>query len=115
MPEHLALATCPVCGAVSQDLKINKNGNCYIYCDENNCKTVFGKKKSRELIQKYKGKGNNEEIKPAITRIGTGTNTTIGTTASVRTDIRRDTGRRTDGTNPEFDGRNDERAGIGCL
>jgi len=49
MGEIIGRTTCPVCGAPNQNLKINKNGNLYMYCD-NRCSTRFNPQESRELI-----------------------------------------------------------------
>lgn len=49
MGEIIARCACPVCGAANQNLKINKRGNLYIYCD-NRCATRFSPKDSREIL-----------------------------------------------------------------
>ena len=53
MGEIIARTTCPVCGAPSQNVKINKNGNLYIYC-ENRCSTRYNPKESRELLDELR-------------------------------------------------------------
>lgn len=53
MGEIIARTTCPVCGAPNQNLKINKNGNLYMYCD-NRCSSRFNPKESRELIDELR-------------------------------------------------------------
>lgn len=53
MGEIIARTTCPVCGAPNQNLKINKNGNLYMYCD-NRCSSRFNPKESRVLIDELR-------------------------------------------------------------
>lgn len=53
MGEIIARTTCPVCGAPNQNLKINKNGNLYMYCD-NRCSSRFNPKESQELIDELR-------------------------------------------------------------
>lgn len=53
MGEIIGRMTCPVCGAPNQNLKINKNGNLYSYCD-NRCSVRFNAKESRELIDELR-------------------------------------------------------------
>ena len=50
MGEIIGRMACPVCGEPGQNLKINKNGNLYMYCD-NRCSTRFNPKESREIIE----------------------------------------------------------------
>lgn len=53
MGEIIGRTACPVCGAPEQNVKINKNGNLYMYCD-NRCSTRFNPKESRELIDELR-------------------------------------------------------------
>lgn len=53
MGEIIGRMTCPVCGAQHQNLKINKNGNLYMYCD-NRCSARFNPKESREIIDELR-------------------------------------------------------------
>ncbi len=53
MGEIIGRTACPVCGAPSQNVKINKNGNLYIYC-ENRCSTRYNPKESREILDELR-------------------------------------------------------------
>ena len=48
MAEIVGRFTCPVCGEPSQDLKKNKNGKLYCYCDCG-CKSQLNSKDSRAV------------------------------------------------------------------
>ena len=48
MGEIIGRMACPVCGAPGQNLKVNKNGNLYVYCDKR-CSTRFNAQESREI------------------------------------------------------------------
>lgn len=50
MGEIIARTSCPICGEGNQDVKINKNGNLYMYCD-NRCSIRFNPKESREALE----------------------------------------------------------------
>lgn len=49
MSEVVGRWTCPVCGEQAQDLKVNKNGKLYCYCD-NGCKSQLSNKNSRSAL-----------------------------------------------------------------
>lgn len=49
MPEIIARTSCPICGEPEQVVKINKNGNLYMYCD-NRCSVRFNPRESRQAI-----------------------------------------------------------------
>lgn len=82
---------CPVCGEPAQDIKVNKNGNLYIYCD-NGCRVNLSGKVSRKIkpvllsgnntslngafITSIKGMKQNE-TKCELRTVETGTNRTI--------------------------------------
>lgn len=41
--------TCPICNEPNQDLRVNKNGNLYMYCD-NGCSIKFNPAMSRKHL-----------------------------------------------------------------
>lgn len=47
--ETIGRITCPVCGEVSQDVRINKNGYLYMICD-NSCRVNFTKAQSLKWL-----------------------------------------------------------------
>lgn len=49
MAETVGRVTCPVCGELSQDLRVNKNNKLYCYCD-NGCKWQLNSKNSRTIL-----------------------------------------------------------------
>ena len=49
MAETVGRVTCPVCGEVLQDLRVNKNNKLYCYCD-NGCKWQLNSKNSRSVL-----------------------------------------------------------------
>lgn len=49
MPETVGRVTCTVCGEPSQDLRVNKNGKLYCYCDCG-CKWQLNSKQSRAVL-----------------------------------------------------------------
>lgn len=72
----IARLSCPICGEPLQDLKVNKNGNLYCFCD-NGCRVTLSGKMSRAyrprllagenisagkigIITTLKGSGTNE-------------------------------------------------------
>ena len=103
----IARMKCPICGEDAQDVKINKNGNLYIYCD-NGCRVNFSGKESRKIkpvllagnntssngiyITSLKGQKQNE-TKLESRRIETGsTNVLSGQTGRVEFIRRTDAG-----------------------
>ena len=44
---------CPACGEPNQNLKVNKNGNLYMYCD-NRCSVRLNPKESREITDELR-------------------------------------------------------------
>lgn len=67
MAEIVGKMTCPICGEVNQDIKINKNNKLYMYCD-NGCMCRLSSKLSRQALAALKsGKTaefNRLRIKP---------------------------------------------------
>ena len=55
---------CPVCGELEQDIKVNKNGNLYIFCD-NGCRVNLSGKVSRK-IKPVLLSGNNTSLNGAF-------------------------------------------------
>lgn len=53
MPEVAGTIKCPVCGREMQEIRVNKNRNLYIYC-ENGCKTVYSAAVSRKALPTLK-------------------------------------------------------------
>lgn len=98
--------TCPICNEPHQDLRVNKNGNLYMYCD-NGCSIKFNPAMSRKhlpvleqghsiqiekigVITSLKSKERKEdELQWKQPRTNTGANTdgrTNGAISGVRTD-----------------------------
>ena len=48
MGQTIGNIKCPICGAEEQEVRVNKNGNLYMYC-ERGCKITFAAKKSRHI------------------------------------------------------------------
>lgn len=48
MGRTVGLINCPICGEKEQEVRENKNGNLYMYC-ERGCKMIFAAKKSRHI------------------------------------------------------------------
>lgn len=67
MAEIVGSMTCPVCGEEHQDVKVNKNGKLYMYCD-NGCMVRLSSKLSRcslpLLKQKKAANTNKLRIQP---------------------------------------------------
>ncbi len=53
MGEIIARTSCPICGEPEQNIKINKNGNLYMYCD-NRCSVRFNPRESRQAIDQLR-------------------------------------------------------------
>lgn len=72
MPEIIARTSCPICGEPEQVVKINKNGNLYMYCD-NRCSVRFNPKESRQAIDQLRtgktAKVKNMVLVPTGTKI----------------------------------------------
>lgn len=51
--EVIGRMACPACGEPNQNLKVNKNGNLYMYCD-NRCSVRLNPKESREITDKLR-------------------------------------------------------------
>lgn len=104
--------TCPICSEPNQDLRVNKNGNLYMYCD-NGCSIKFNPAMSRKhltvleqghsiqiekigVITSLKPKEKKEdELQWKQPRTNTGANTdgrTNGAISGVRTDNTTNTG-----------------------
>lgn len=104
--------TCPICSEPNQDLRVNKNGNLYMYCD-NGCSIKFNPAMSRKhlavleqghsiqvekigVITSLKPKEKKEdELQWKQPRANTGANIdgrTNGTISGVRTDNSTNTG-----------------------
>lgn len=104
--------TCPICNEPHQDLRVNKNGNLYMYCD-NGCSIKFNPAMSRKhlplleqghsiqiekigVITSLKSKERKEdELQWKQPRTNTGANTdgrTNGAISGVRTDNTTNTG-----------------------
>lgn len=49
MPEVAGIIKCPICGAEEQEVRINKNRNLYVYCEQG-CKMTFSGKQSRKYL-----------------------------------------------------------------
>lgn len=102
MGEIIGRTACPVCGAPSQNVKINKNGNLYIYCD-NRCSVRFNAQESREILDELrqgrtvrKGAAVYVPISaPAATKIETKPAKMAKPTTEVKNDVKR--GNTTDG------------------
>lgn len=59
MPEVIGLTTCPICGADGQEVRVNKNGNLYVFCDHG-CRVNFSGRDSRKITASLTaGKGIN--------------------------------------------------------
>lgn len=74
MGEIIARTSCPICGESNQDIKINKNGNLYMYCD-NRCSIRFNPKESREALELLRAgrvaKTKNMLLVPIYTKLRT--------------------------------------------
>lgn len=51
--EVIGRMACPACGEPNQNLKVNKNGNLYVYCD-NRCSIRLNPKESREIADELR-------------------------------------------------------------
>lgn len=51
--EVIGRMACPACGEPNQNLKVNKNGNLYMYCD-NRCSIRLNPKESREIADELR-------------------------------------------------------------
>lgn len=51
--EIIGRMACPACGEPGQNLKVNKNGNLYLYCD-NRCSVRLNPKESREITDELR-------------------------------------------------------------
>ena len=51
--EVIGRMACPACGEPNQNLKVNKNGNLYMYCD-NRCSVRLNPKESREITDELR-------------------------------------------------------------
>ena len=105
--------TCPICGEPLQDLKVNKNGNLYCFCD-NGCAVNLSGKMSKAyrprllagenisagkigIITALKGKTTNER------RIEPTTGTTTAAAVATASSAGNNTHGRTDGADPRSD------------
>ena len=65
--EIIARSNCPICGAENQDVKVNKNANLYMFCD-NRCQIRFSRPESRRLTDELRAghvaKINNMILRP---------------------------------------------------
>lgn len=72
MGEIIGRSACPMCGEPDQVVKVNKNGNLYMFCD-NRCSVRFSPKESRQITDVlragniYEAKGL--KIRPAVLKI----------------------------------------------
>lgn len=51
--EIIGRMACPACGEPGQNLKVNKNGNLYLYCD-NRCSVRLNPKESRQITDELR-------------------------------------------------------------
>lgn len=80
--------TCPICGEPLQDLKVNKNGNLYCFCD-NGCRVTLSGKASRSYRPRLLAGENVNAGKIGII-------TTLTTKGQTTNEKRIDTAARTD-------------------
>lgn len=76
---------CPCCGAEMQDLKINKNGNLYLICD-NGCRVNLSKqqtKKFKPVLEAGRNINENGLLITSLRGVNNGTRT-----EQPRTDVR---------------------------
>lgn len=93
--------TCPICGEPLQDLKVNKNGNLYCFCD-NGCRVTLSGKASRSYRPRLLAGENVNAGKIGII-------TTLTTKGQTTNEKRIDTAARTDSTGAASAGNNIER------
>ena len=84
MGEIVGRFTCPICGEASQDLKKNKNGKLYCYCDCG-CKSQLNSKDSRAVSAAL---ASGKSVK--LPKIGVITSVKMEVTANSRDDLEND-------------------------
>ncbi len=113
--EIIGRMACPMCGAPAQNLKVNKNGNLYMYCD-NRCSVRLNPKESREITDELRlghvVTWRGLEIRPA------GVPVTVKTEVKQTTEEKNDgkrgntVDRRTDTGLADTSGRSEQRRGF---